>query len=227
MRKLFLLLLILSTFTMGGFTQDINRMRAADRLIMGVFTDFWSGLPDGLKQRSVNRGVIFEYLHDYPLGTTNLSVAGGLGFTSHNLYTDHLYYDINATGNHEFIPVTQVYSPEFRNNKISLNYLHVPLELRYRTRNLPQTLRLHAGIRAGWLLSAHTKYVGEVFPGGRQTLRKEKRLTNIENFLVGVHGRVGYGRFNFNTYMSLTDIFKNNNASEASLVSVGVSFILF
>jgi hypothetical protein len=227
MRRLFLLWILMAFIITGSYSQERTQMRPADRLIFELFTDFWSGLPEGLRQQSVNRGVNIQYLHDFPMGTTNFSLAAGLGFTGHNLYTNHVYFDPDRTGDHNFIPVADIYSNEYRNNKLSLNYLTIPLEVRYRTRNLPQTLRLHAGIRTGWLVSGHTKYVGEVFPGGRQTLIKEKRLTNIENFLVGFQGRVGYGRFNLHTYLSLTDIFSDNNASDASVFSLGVAFILF
>jgi hypothetical protein len=227
MKRLFLLLLFSAFIFSGSHAQERTKMRPADRFIFGIFTDIWSGLPGDLKQQSINRGVNIEYLQDFPMGTTNFSLAAGLGFTGHNMYSDHIYYDEARTGNHEFIPVADVYSSDYRNNKISLNYLNVPLELRYRSRNLPQTFRIHAGIRAGWLVSGHTKYVGEIIPGGRQTLQKEKKLSNVENFLIGFQGKMGYGRYNLNTYLSLTDIFTDNNASGASVFSLGISFILF
>jgi len=45
--------------------------------------------------------------------------------------------------------------------------------------------------------------------------------------MFGVHGRIGYGRLNLNTFFNLTNIFEGNNAEDASFMSIGLSFIVF
>jgi hypothetical protein len=230
MKKLFLVILLITSMVSMSLAQDKaerTKMRPSDRLILGAFTDIWSGLPSGMKTLAVNRGISIDYLQEFPISTSNFSVAAGLGFASHNLYSNHVYYDRDRLGEHTFLPVGDIYSTEYSNNKLSLNYLNIPLELRFRTRGTKQTFRIHAGIKAGLLISGHTKYVGEIAPGKRDTKLKEKKLENIEPFLIGFHGRIGYGRVNLNTYISLTDIFTNNNAAQASFMSVGLSFIVF
>jgi hypothetical protein len=232
MKKYFLVLILTVGFFGKSFAQDledltITKMRPGDRLILGVFTDIWQDLPSGMKTLAINRGITIDYLQEFPISTSNFSIAAGLGFTSHNLYSDHVYFDKDTLGEHEFIPTIEIYSDEYSNNKLSMNYLTIPIEFRYRTRNTKQTFRIHAGIKAGLLVSSHTKYVGEIAPSRRETKIKEKKLENIEPFLIGFHGRIGYGRVNVNTFISLTDIFSKNNASNASIMSVGLSFIVF
>jgi hypothetical protein len=232
MKKYFLAIILIAGIFGKSFAQDIeeitiSKMRPADRLILGVFTDIWQDLPSGMKTLAINRGITIDYLQEFPISTSNFSVAAGLGFASHNLYSDHVYFDRDQTGAHEFLPVGDIYSTEYSNNKLSLNYINIPLEIRFRTRNTKHAFRIHAGIKAGLLVSAHTKYVGEIAPDKRETKLKEKKLENIEPFLVGFHGRIGYGRVNLNTFISLTDIFTENNAANASFMSVGLSFIFF
>ncbi len=223
MKRFIVLFAALALVSIDVVSQEIPRMRPKDRLIVGLFTDVWSNLPDNMETKAINRGVTINYLQDFPISTTNFSFAVGLGFTSHNLYGDYFYE--RTQGRHDF--VSNAMDLDYDKNKISLNYLNIPLELRFRTRNTPQTFRIHAGVKAGLLVNAHTKYVGEVLPGDRETKLKEGKLDNIESFMFGFHSRIGYGRVNLNTFINLTDIFEGNNAQDASLVSVGLSFIIF
>ncbi len=223
MKKTILFFAVFALIYSGSFSQEATKMRPTDRFIIGVFTDIWSNLPADMETNTINRGVSIDYIQEFPISTSNFSVAAGLGFASHNLYSDHLYeHDGN---NHNFFPIPDAI--DYNNNKLSLNYLNVPVEFRYRTRNTPRTFRIHAGIKGGLLVNAHTKYVGEELLTGRDTKIKEGKLDNIETFLLGFHGRIGYGRLNLHTFISLTDIFSDNNAANAEFMSLGLSFILF
>lgn len=223
MKRKFLLLATLVMVFSGSFAQEATKMGPKDRLIISLFTDGWSNLPENMETNTINRGISIDYIQEFPISTSNFSVAAGLGFTSHNLYSDNLY--ISDGDNFNFSPISD--GIDYNNNKLSLNYLNVPVEFRYRTRNTPRTFRIHAGIKGGLLINGHTKYVGEAVSGARDIKQKEGKLDNIENFLLGFHGRIGYGRVNLNTFISLTDIFTDNNAADAEFMSLGISFIIF
>lgn len=221
----FIALLLISA---NLIAQDRIPLRPKDRLIIGVFTDMWSDLPSNMDTRTINRGVSIDYVQEFPLGASNFSVAAGLGFASHNLYSDNFYMRNFDNNRFDFMPIEDVEGDvDYSNNKLSLNYLNVPLEVRFRTRNTPKTFRIHAGVKAGLLVNAHTKYVGESAPNDRDTKLKEGKLDNIETFMLGFHGRIGYGRVNLNTFISLTDIFEGNNAQSSGFMSLGLSFIIF
>lgn len=223
MKKTIITLSIIMLISSIAFSQDRTRMRPQDRMAISLFSDIWSDLPQDMKTNTINRGLSIDYTQEFPLGTSNFSFAAGLGFASHNLYSNHWYLHDNDRHNFEKIPKEL----DHTGNKLSLNYLNVPVEFRYRTRNTPRTFRIHAGIKAGLLIDAHTKYTGPLETNGRETKIKEKKLDNIESFLVGFHGRIGYGRVNLNTFISLTDIFEGNDAEQASFMSIGLSFIVF
>ncbi len=228
MKKKFLLFAAFAFFFTGVFSQEETKMRASDRFIFSIFTDVWSNLPDGMETNTINRGVSLDYIQEFPISTSNFSIAAGLGFSSHNLYSDNWYMHDFENDNHSFTPIGDAeFEFEYDKNKISLNYINIPVEFRYRTRNTPRTFRIHAGIKGGLLVNAHTKYVGEDVPNGRDTKFKEGKLDNIETFLLGFHGRIGYGRVNLNTFISLNNIFSDNNAADAEFMSLGLSFIIF
>lgn len=219
----------LTLFTLIGssvFAGERTRMRPKDRLIIGIFSDVWSDLPKEMETQTINRGISIDYIQEFPLGTSNFSIASGLGFSSHNMYIkeDFMFAWDAENHNHDFLPITT----DFSNHKLSLNYLNIPVEFRYRTRTLPKTFRVHAGIKGGVLVNAHTKYVGDD-PGGldREVKFKEARLENIETFMMGFYGRIGYGRVNLNAFIPLVDVFDGNSAQDASFISLGLTFIVF
>lgn len=221
-------LVIISTVSAQdvAFNDEVPRtkMRPADHIVVSLFTDVWSGLPDNMDTYLINRGIAFDYLQELPLGTSNFSIAAGLGLSSHNLYSNHTYEWNGENNNFDFIPISS--DTDYNNNKISLNYINIPVELRFRTRNLPKTFRIHAGVKGGYLINAHTKYFGDNAQG-REIKIKQKSLDNIEPFLLGLNGRIGYGRVNVSAFMSLTQLFRENNAQDAEFLSLGLTVILF
>ncbi len=220
------------------------RMHPTDRFIVTLFSDVWQDVPEGIDLKTVQRGVSINAMQDMPLGRSNFSVAAGLGFTSHNMYSDHRYLFNPFIDKHDFHPI----SLEYDKNKISLNYIDVPVEFRYRSRDTDRPFRLYAGMKAGYLVNAHTKYEGETYfvePGGiqfpdfdvvfddadgfikRTTKVKEHKLENISSFRIGLTAMIGYGRVNFSFYYPLTQIFEDNSAEDMTPISLGVSLILF
>lgn len=223
MKKIILVLAAISILSTALYAQEKTKMRPKDRLIVGIFTDIWSGLPETMNTNTINRGITVDYLQEFPISTSNFSIAAGVGFAGHNLYSDNVYE--RFIDKHDFKPISEELD---YNNKLSLNYLNIPLEFRYRTRYTPKTIRIHAGLKAGLLINAHTKYSGDD-PGepSRETKRKEAKLDNIESFVLGFHSRIGYGRVNLSTFIPIGNIFNDNDATDASFVSFGLSVILF
>lgn len=227
--------LMISTFVMifGGATigqTPVIGMLPADRFMVDLFTDVWQNTPDGMSTNTINRGITVSMMKDFPLGTSSFSFAAGVGFTGHNLYSDHYYtHDEEMEGQFfDFSPIDET-EGEIKKNKLSLNYLNVPLEIRFRSRNAPQTIRLTAGLRAGVLVDAHTKhrfeYEDDDYPG--EVEFKEKQLENIETFRLGITARIGYGRININGYMPLTNIFEGNSVEDMNFFSVGLTLSLY
>lgn len=212
-----------------------ERMHPTDRFMITVFSDIWQDVPETMDLRTIQRGVSINAFQDMPIGRTNFSLAAGLAFSSHNLYSDHRYRFIPEMNQFHFVAIDPAH--DYDKNKLSMNYLEVPVQLRFRTRDLPSTLRLYAGVKAGYLFHAHTKFVGKEYYDGQQeppalvdkrTIKvKEHKLDNINKYRIGLTGTVGYGAFNLHVYYQLTETFKDNNAEGMFPLSVGISFILF
>ncbi len=220
-----LCLLLLSS---KGLAFEPPRMHPTDRFMLVLFTDIWQDEPGEMDLRSLQRGVSIKAMQDMPLGRTNFSVAAGLGFTSHNLYSDHRYLYNPAWDHFDFYPITTDYDK----NKLSLNYLEVPVEFRFRTRDINRRFRLYTGLKAGYLVNAHTKYEGKSdhdqdHAGGRRVKLKEHRLDNIASYRIGLTAMLGYRSVNIHLYYPLTNVFEDNSAEEMNAISLGVTLILF
>jgi hypothetical protein len=200
--------------------QQRLRMRPADRLLVEVFTDHWRGLPEGMETGNLNRGVSIRMMHDEPLGMSPFSLAVGLGFFGHNLYSGHLY---RKNG---FQPITGPYD----HNKISLNYLGLPLEVRIRSGRAGQGFRLSAGLSAKWLVNAHTKFEGPGLHYGApgQVVRiKEHRLGGISRWTWQYSLRAGWGRYGLSLGWSPGPVFEGPQESAMRPLSLGVSIRLY
>lgn len=215
-----------------------ERMHPDDRFMVTLFTDVWQDLPGDMDLKTIQRGISISALQDMPLGRTNFSLAAGLEFTSHNLFSDHRYLYKVRNNKFDFFPIDKDH--EYDKNKLSLNYLEIPVQIRYRSRELPRTFRFYAGMKAGRLINAHTKFVGKTFwyltydddeteatVTSRKVKIKEHRLKNIADYRIGITGTIGYGSVNLNIYYPLTGIFTENSAEDARPLSLGVSLILF
>ncbi len=227
--------LLISTFILclGGTAisqTPLTGMLPADRFMIDVFTDVWQNTPEGMSTNTINRGITISLMKDFPLGSSSFSFAAGAGFTGHNLYSDHYYtHNEDIEGSYfDFAPIDET-DQEIRKNKLSLNYLNVPLEIRFRTGNTARSIRLTAGLRAGILVNAHTKthleFEDDDYP--EEVEYKMHQLDNLEAFRLGVTARVGYGRFNINGYLPLTNIFEGNTVEDMNFFSLGITLSLY
>ncbi len=208
--------------------EDKIKMRPQDRLIFDIFIDLWQDVPDDMDLIILNRGINVALFQDFPLGYSNFGIATGLSFTTHNMYSDHWYKYCRDIDGFDFEKIDE----DYNNNKISINYIDIPLEFRYRTRpskEIPHTFRIAIGAKFGYMIQAHTKYRGDYSYNNEYTREvkfKEHNLGNIENWRYGILARIGYSFINITAYYPLTGIFKDNTAADMRPVSLGVSFTI-
>lgn len=240
MKRFFIFLT--ATWLLAGtaFAQDDLLRGRSDRFMIDLFTDIWSNAPENMDMNTINRGINITMMQEFRLGNSPISFATGLGIASHNLYSDHFFgyapifwsSTYPQPGAFDFSPIDES-NAELKKNKLNLNYLNIPLELRYRNNNLPHTFRITAGVRAGYLVNAHTKthikYDDGILWQTSQTefKLKEHKLGNLEKFQFGLSGRIGYGRINLNAYLPLTKIFKDNSVTDMKPFSLGLTFIIY
>ncbi len=213
---------------------DPPRMHPTDRFIVTVFSDIWQNVPERMDKKAIQRGMSFKAMQDMPWGRSSFSLATGIGFTSNNLYSDH-YFGYTPNGHYDFYRL----SGDYDKNKLSLNYLDVPVQIRYRTRNLERNFRIYVGLKASYLVNAHTKYYGKASsvtniyfdtpfsPGSRSIKIKEHKLENINKHKISMTGMLGVGSVNIYLSYALTSIFEDNQSEDMFPISLGVSVILF
>ncbi len=191
-----------------------------DRMIL----DFnWSNWIDGPKDIDLDfaksRGFGLKLMKDSPIKESRFSVGFGLGFATQNLHTDALI-TTDSLDNTVFIKAQDL---KFKTNKLSLNYLEVPLEIRFRSKQLKKDnkLKIAAGGVVGILLQSHTKYKDD------DVKFKEFNIDNLEPLRYGVTVRLGYGEWALSGNYYLSSSFKSGDGPEFTTYTVGLSITPF
>ena len=119
-----------------------------------------------------------------------------------------------------------------RKSKLNANYFDIPIEIRFRSKPSKNSFRFAIGGKFGFLIDAKTKVKYRL--DGDTYKSKSKSQLGLENFRYGLHGRVGFGSFNFFLYYALSELFEKNVSSTTkelqgniSNVTVGITLVTF
>lgn len=192
--------------------------RGRDRIIVDINTDQWVENLPGVGLKTWSPGVNIYYMADYIFLNSAFSMAVGFGLGSANFRTNaHPTTIVDNNTNMEstaLVPFPTGFS--YSRNKMSANYLEVPVELRLRTRRRT-TWRLYGGFKGGYLVNFHTKRKDDT---GKY---KEYNTKFIRKYRFGPHARVGIGKFNFTAFYSLTPFFEDEKGPVLTPFSLGFS----
>lgn len=180
-----------------------------------VFSDIVMDAPEGVDFRTINQGANVYGLYTYPIKESNFAFAIGAGVGMHNLFSNSMLSDSSSSS--FLIPIPD--SVDYKKSKISLTYLDVPLELRFKNES---GFRFAIGVKVGFKLNAHTKYKGDDSEGDLIRV-KETGLPNFETWRVGPTFQIGYKWVNLTGFYSVTKIFKSNSGIDIYPVSIGLS----
>ena len=223
-----ILTLILVTFLSANlFAQDDNNNTPGgkDRLVMELNWNTWLDNPDSIDLKWYSRGINFYFMYDLPFGTSNFSIAPGIG-----IGVDNVYHDGRFTYNDSIVSFVKLPdSLDYSKNKLTTTYVDIPLELRFRSNpdGKNNSFKAGIGIKAGMLLSSHTKYVGEgnSFGTFQEEIKiKEKKVPELARFRYGLTARIGYGPFNLQAFYGLSELFEEGLGPTMKPLSIGISF---
>lgn len=220
MRKL---LTILITCLAVTSLQAQNAETLSKKFTTGIdiFNDLVQDAPAGIEYRTINPGVNIYGMYTYEIPKSTISLAIGLGLGMHNLHSNGLLSDSAANSVLTPFPETaNGRNVDYKQNKLQLTYLDIPAEIRFKSKG---GFRLAAGIKAGYLLSAHTKYKGDDLDGGRTVKIKEGSLPNLEKWRFGPTFQIGYKFVNLTAFYSLSRVFTETTEIEIYPISVGIS----
>lgn len=245
MQRLILLLIVCST-TLSSFAQETSRETVADErpatkkrrklpnremLLINLNFDSWLNTPSTVKPKWFSsRGVDVAVLYDYVIKKSVFSVAGGVGFNSHNIHMEAFPIEYLTNEGHSYTHLDPSFfeGQKITVNKLSTNFIDLPFEVRFRSKPHKNGKKIAAsiGFKLGWLVQSHTKTTvdEDYFYQGVNFGRKVKTydIDNLSKFRFGVTARFGYANFYLNFFYSLTPLFMNGRGTEATPISIGI-----
>ncbi|MGI6717901.1 MAG: outer membrane beta-barrel protein [Bacteroidales bacterium] len=230
--KRFVSILLTIFVTTSLFSQVPDHIKRRYTNSTDVFTVIPINKPDNFNNKAINPGVSINASYVVPFGKSNFAFSIGGGFTFYNYYLKSLPKDMVPTALHNenwgedfyFIPTDSLQnSLSVSKNKMSLNYIDIPLEFRYRANN---GLKFTAGVKIGFLINSHHKYKGTDFIFGTTDAIKIKKykLNNLSNFQIGPIVRFGWKWFNLYASYSLVSVYDPSGGSKLNPLSIGISF---
>ena len=217
----FLITLILAPYS--GKAQVVNAStKKRIGIGVGLFNDFWMNKPAGMTTRAINQGVTVFGTYNVPFGKSNFSFALGVGISIHNLFWNYRFQ-----GDSTAFQFVQVKSPiTYKRSKLSMPYLEIPLEFRYKTKS---KVAMGLGFKLGYMVYGHAKWVGDdyLFNTTNTLTYSVKDIKNIEKFAYGPTLRVGYKWFHLTAYYSLSQIFTKSTGVDMYPISVGFVLLPF
>lgn len=209
-------------------TADDTETEKFDRIAIDIKTDQWLNVPNGVKTELYSIGVSAFFYKDIPLSQkSNIAFAFGLGLTSDNIHhTGTFKISSNNPENKSYTSLIS-YNKKYRINKLTLNYIEVPIELRFRTMNKSMeerqrfNFRFYPGFKVGYLMGNHTKRTDNA------SKIKVYRTPNTLAYRYGPTLRIGFNKISFVAFYSLTGIFEKGKGDELNTFSLGVSWMRF
>lgn len=179
-----------------------------------------NGVPNNLKPKWYSRGINITFYYDFRIKKSRFSFAPGIGYSCSNIYSRHALAE-DSTG----ITLRALANPDnYKVNKITLQYLEIPLEFRIKTNpdKLDQVWKFVVGFKAGIRVDAHTKT--KIKEGNSTKVYVERRFPDFSLFRIGPTLRIGYSSFNITAFYSVLGVFKKDRGPNANEFAIGISF---
>lgn len=174
----------------------------------------------GLQTKWYSRGINIYFYWDFRIKKSRFSIAPGIGYSCSNIY--HRSNQIEDSLGIHFEKITD--ASTIKVNKISLQYVDIPVEFRIKTNpdKLDQCWKFAIGFKAGIRVDAHTKQ--KIKDGNGTKVYVERRFPDYSLFRMGPTIRIGYSSFNITAYYGVLNVFKKDRGPKANEFSVGISF---
>jgi hypothetical protein len=200
-----------------GNSQIINeKTKKKIHVGIGMFTDIYMGIPKNIKTRTINQGFQAVIAYKVPFGKSNFGFGVGLGMSIHNMFGNFTVKSYTDSTNLVKIPD----SISHKRSKLVMPYLEIPIEFAYVNK---AKFCLGLGFKVGYMLPAHTKYVGDdyIYNTNDQLRVKFRNVLNLDRFEYGPQLRIGYKWFNLVGYYQLSSIFQQGKGPDIYPITVG------
>ncbi len=197
-----------------------------DRIAIDITWNRWTNSPPGINQGNFGFGFGAYWFKDMPLSDkSNAAIAIGFGFESLNFHHNGTFSSLSSSSQFNAL-VPHSNDSIIITNKLAVNYIDVPIELRLRTINktledrMKFNFKLYLGFKVGVLVNDHSKYKNE------NIKYKVYHLNNVLSYRYGPYVRLGFNKISFVGFYSMTSIF-NENGESLIPFHVGISWMRF
>lgn len=189
-----------------------------DQFYFGITYNLLQNRTEGISQNAFSAGINMGFLRDIPLNKKrNVAIAIGAGYSFSNYRTNlHIAkMDKNI--------VYQV-AEDFDKSKLSLHYLEVPVEFRWRTSTPKNTQfwRIYTGFKMSYMTFNRSKITGNFSP---ETVRNNP---DFQKFMYSLYLSIGHGTLNFYASYTLNPLFEkayiNEKPIEMTSLNLGLIF---
>ena len=191
-----------------------------DQFYFGITYNLLQNRTDKISQNAFSAGFHLGFLRDIPLNKDrNVAIAIGAGYSFSNYRTNLHISEVDND-------ITYRIAEDFDRSKLSLHFIEVPIEFRWRTSTPKSTRfwRVYPGFKVSYLTFSRSKITGN-FPS--ETVKNNPDFTKIR---YGIYLSVGHGNITFHANYSLNPIFEkayiNGNPIELTTLNLGLMFYI-
>ena len=190
----------------------------SDNLLFDFYIPQWINSPSNLNtEPSFSFSVSFG--KDVQFRKTNFSWFYGLGYDLTNVNHNANFKSLTAMDGSLRTSGIRILNVPYSLNRLSSQYLGIPLELRYRTQT-KNPFRFYLGTKAGYMINSSYE-LDEEFGDSY----KRKNLRELENLKYGFTFRIGYGLFNLYTYYGLNGLMSSKRQRGVNELSFGLTLM--
>ncbi len=181
---------------------------------------------NGLKTKAWSRGINIYFYWDFRFKKSRVSFAPGIGYSCSNIYSRHGLIEDSAGTHFEALPTKDAQDRDiaYKVNKVTLQYVDIPLELRIKTNpdKFNNCFKFAIGFKAGIRVDAHTKIKTKI--DNKVKVDVQRRFPDFNLWHMGPTFRFGYSSFNITAYYGVLGVFKKDKGPKANEFAIGISF---
>jgi hypothetical protein len=217
MRFLLLSLIFFSTIGVAQSNEKVvDSLFREDQIYFSISYNFLQNKPANFSQYSFSAGITTGVLRDFPISKNrHWSIAPGIGYS---------YNDLKQ--NIDFLDVSTSASDVIVRSRLTLHYLELPLEIRWRnaTPESHKFWRIHTGFKVSYLMGGIFSYESNAI--GDDSF-KASEIAN--KFQYGAYIAFGFNTWNPYIYYGLNPIFDKNKTTlenNVTAFNVGLKFYI-
>jgi len=171
-----------------------------------------------IKSTNININLI---RHRLPFAKDKLGFEYGITIMSNKYFFEN---NFRVLDNQEsFLDAVQLTDENFRKNRLTADYLVIPVNFVFRSNpgDLGNSLNIGLGGYGGFLMSSNHKIKGGDLDGKVKT----KDDFGLTKFVAGLEARLGFGPVNLYAQYALTDMFRPDRGPDLRQFNFGVTIL--